>query len=1040
MRADRTIRAGGVSAFVLVGGLLLAACQTATVSLEEAKQITADFKGASFVPPPRTIRDITAILDQQKPADPAEIARKEAEADGQPPAGESGASLAKFYFKRGMAARHLGRSAQELADLREAARLVAAGANLGTEYRREIHHQRAWTEFVLGNHKSAIESMRRAARTKESVGAYSGLTRMYASSGDLEEAEKWHQRMLNAIGEGRAGNFGGYHRNTTGAKLLEAQGKWVEAEPFNRRAIEAILANNLNKGYPDMLPARHSSLAFNLLRQGRLVEAEIVARGALLEVLQRSGKYSKTTAQLARRLGDILVEEGRHEEGAALNQAAYDIYQATGAPENSFALNIARNRLAKSLVALGRFDEALALFDAVKVAMAENRVLYDRYFATDPSWAYALLRAGRMAEARTRLEATHGRHLERLGPKHAWTALSSGLLAVALARTGERERALAAFGAAVPVMMSRSRRAEGDEGAHRIYRKYIVESHMALLVDAGDAAAAAEAFRLAGLIRGGNVQRALSASGARAAAGNPDLADLVRREQDAQKQISSLFTLYADAIGVPADQQDAAALLALRTRLDQLRGARSALMEEIEGRFPEYADLINPKPLTIEQARAVLAPGEAIISTYVGEERSFVWAVPKEGVVGFTAVDMGREDLSDMVALLRSALEPNAATLGDIPDFDVESGYELYQALLEPIKAQWEKADSLLVVAHGPLGYLPFSLLPTRASTLSTDAGALFANHREVAWLARSHAVTMLPSVAALRTLRRLPPGPATRKLFAGFGDPYFSVTQAAQAAAPVQAAPVEMAVLTNRGLRTRGLPVRLRAAPATSGLASANLAILPRLPDTADEIRGAAVALAADLTASVFLGERANEDTVKTMDLSGYKVVAFATHGLVPGDLDGLTQPALALSAPDVAGVEGDGLLTMEEILGLRLDADWVVLSACNTGSGAGAGAEAVSGLGRAFFYAGTRALLVSNWPVETTSAKALTTDLFRRQAADASLTRAQALRQAMLALIDGPGYVDANSGKAVFSYAHPIFWAPFSLIGDGGGGRPGS
>ena len=315
------------------------------------------------------------------------------------------------------------------------------------------------------------------------------------------------------------------------------------------------------------------------------------------------------------------------------------------------------------------------------------------------------------------------------------------------------------------------------------------------------------------------------------------------------------------------------------------------------------------------------------------------------------------------------------------------------------------------------------------------EGAALFANHRDVKWLARSHAVTMLPSVASLRTLRALPPGDPARRAFAGFGDPFFSPEQAAEAAAPLVTAS-----LTSRGLSTRGVPVNLRAVPKTSTLDSADLALLPRLPDTASEIRSTALALKADPVTDVFLGARANEDTVKSLDLSGYKVVAFATHGLVPGDLDGLTQPALALSAPAVAGIGGDGLLTMGEILGLKLNADWVVLSACNTGSGEGAGAEAVSGLGRAFFYAGTRALLVSNWPVETTSAKALTTDLFRRQAGDASLSRAQALRQAMLALIDGPGYVDGKTGKAVFSYAHPIFWAPFSLIGDGGGNGPTS
>jgi CHAT domain-containing protein len=152
----------------------------------------------------------------------------------------------------------------------------------------------------------------------------------------------------------------------------------------------------------------------------------------------------------------------------------------------------------------------------------------------------------------------------------------------------------------------------------------------------------------------------------------------------------------------------------------------------------------------------------------------------------------------------------------------------------------------------------------------------------------------------------------------------------------------------------------------------------------------------------------------------------------LLPGDLNGLTQPALALSAPEVAGVEGDGLLTMEEILPLKLDADWVVLSACNTAAGAQAGAETASGLGRAFFYAGSRSLLVTNWAVDSASARDLVSDIFRRQAADPGLNRGEVLRQAMVALMDGPGYVE--NGKTMYTYGHPIFWAPYSLIGDGG------
>ncbi len=182
-----------------------------------------------------------------------------------------------------------------------------------------------------------------------------------------------------------------------------------------------------------------------------------------------------------------------------------------------------------------------------------------------------------------------------------------------------------------------------------------------------------------------------------------------------------------------------------------------------------------------------------------------------------------------------------------------------------------------------------------------------------------------------------------------------------------------------------------------------------------------------------LFLGVRASESNVKTTDLSDRRVIAFATHGLVPGELDGLTQPALALSNPAVTGEkDADGLLAMDEILSLKLNADWVVLSACNTGSASGANEEAVSGLGRAFFYAGARALLVSNWPVETVSAKLLTTDTFRRQAADPKLARAEALRQSMRNLMQNEAAKDA-SGKPIYSYAHPAFWAAFSLVGDG-------
>ena len=314
---------------------------------------------------------------------------------------------------------------------------------------------------------------------------------------------------------------------------------------------------------------------------------------------------------------------------------------------------------------------------------------------------------------------------------------------------------------------------------------------------------------------------------------------------------------------------------------------------------------------------------------------------------------------------------------------------------------------------------------------MKTDDEPLFASYRAVPWLARTHAVTMVPSSAALRTLRGLPTAKPERRELIAFGDPYFSKEQHEEAMKPVQVA--NAYATPQASSTTRGGPLKRRNSPKLEGVDSAELALLPRLPDTSEELKSIALALQADPSKVLNLGKDANEHKVKTTDLSGFKMLVFATHGLVPGELNGLTQPALALSAPGVAGVEGDGLLTMEEILALKLDADWVVLSACNTGAGSGAGAEAASGLGRAFFYAGTRALLVTNWSVHSQSARELVTDLFRRQAADKQLSRGEALRQAVMAMVDGPGYTDAL-GKTEFAYAHPLFWAPYTIIGDGG------
>ena len=484
-------------------------------------------------------------------------------------------------------------------------------------------------------------------------------------------------------------------------------------------------------------------------------------------------------------------------------------------------------------------------------------------------------------------------------------------------------------------------------------------------------------------------------------------------------------------LSLPTSERDDRALTGDAGRDRPPAGRRDAqTLKEIARKFPQYGNLVNPPPPNAVDLQKQLTDDEALLSFYFGRFDSFVWVLRKDGPVQFARIEMTLGDLNAKVTKLREALEPKAAMISDIPAFDLKLAYDLYATLLKPAEASWKPAKSLIVVTNGALGLLPLSLLPTAPSEIDLEDDPLFSSYRKVPWLARTHAVTLVPSISALLTLRKLPPGTASRQELIGFGDPLFSKEQAEEAAKRKRAG------TSGRCVQRHARNAAEAAQQPETGRASTapNSRMLPRLPDTADELKSIALALQADPAKVLNLGKDANEKTVKTMDLSRFKIIAFATHGLVPGELDGLTQPALALSAPAVADSDGDGLLTMEEILSLKLDADWVVLSACNTGAGAGAGAEAASGLGRAFFYAGTRALLVTNWSVHSQSARELITDLFKRQADDPKLTRGEALRQAMMALVDGPGYVGAD-GKTEFAYAHPLFWAPYSIIGDGGG-----
>ena len=171
-------------------------------------------------------------------------------------------------------------------------------------------------------------------------------------------------------------------------------------------------------------------------------------------------------------------------------------------------------------------------------------------------------------------------------------------------------------------------------------------------------------------------------------------------------------------------------------------------------------------------------------------------------------------------------------------------------------------------------------------------------------------------------------------------------------------------------------------------------------------------------------VADRSMKSRTKTA-LDRSRVVAFSTHGLVSGEVKGLSEPALVLTPPKKGSNLDDGLLTASEITDLKLNADWVILSACNTASGGKPGAEGLSGLARSFFYAGAKSLLVSHWPVESRAATRLTTKMFEALRSDPTIGRSEALRRSMVSLASND------------NYSHPALWAPFVVVGEGGAQR---
>jgi CHAT domain-containing protein len=407
------------------------------------------------------------------------------------------------------------------------------------------------------------------------------------------------------------------------------------------------------------------------------------------------------------------------------------------------------------------------------------------------------------------------------------------------------------------------------------------------------------------------------------------------------------------------------------------------------------------------------------------------WAHATEEQTRLRTVQMARRQrCQTLIGQTSGSDRIGLASFQHLP-FDTARAHQLYKALFDPIE-DLIKDKHLLIVASGPLTQLPFHVLVTEAPASAMPLTV--AGYRDVAWLARKHAITVLPAVSSLKALREFAKASRATEPFIGFGDPLLNgdparfqsdaedAKRAREAKCPADAPRV--AAIDERRDAARG------SVRSNAGLADvADLLTWAPLPDTADELCAVAQKLGVDPAAHLYLGGKATETEIKQLSESGalarYRMVHFATHGAVAGELSGTAEPGLILTPPaaEKANQTDDGYLSASEIAALKLDADWVILSACNTAAGDAAQADALSGLARAFFYAGARSLLVSHWEVASDATVSLIIKAVAELTADPKIGRSEALRRSMLAMITG--------GKDY--EAHPAFWAPFVVVGEG-------
>jgi tetratricopeptide (TPR) repeat protein len=547
--------------------------------------------------PPRSINDITAVLDRQKP-DPSRTGKMRADADAEPRPGANGQALADFLFHRAQARAGLGRVNDAVADVSRSLEIKRAGG--GDLYPAEILLLRQYAR--AGEARKGLDLVARMiteydrpGHKRRLFGVYGWAITVSLGLGNIQQAEAHLKKMLALAEESRRwSNYEEHRGNWTGiveynkARLFESRGQFSEAEAAYHRSQE--LRRNVPTQNPEFADDIRVALDNALVaegrmkaKQGRLAEAEADVRRALSNRLNAGGKFHPDTAGFLTTLAMLLFEQARYGEAEEIARTAVGIYGALGYPDHSQPLINAMLQQANALNNLQRGAEAAAIFDRIDQA-TKNLGPERRMMATGGlARVSTLIGTKNPATAVEIAKEAFERLKTRFGEKHPDTATARGYHGVALARVGGRDmEALNELKAAVPSLISASRESD-DDAVYLVQRdqrnRFVIETYMGLSARVSrdrPEDVALETFQLADVIRGHSVQRALTASSARMATRDPKLAALIRQDQDLQRQVGAQAGLLRDILALPPEQREDKAVRDAQAAIDKLRGERAA--------------------------------------------------------------------------------------------------------------------------------------------------------------------------------------------------------------------------------------------------------------------------------------------------------------------------------------------------------------------------------------------------------------------------------------------------------------------------------